>query len=259
VELIIIQKKKGNRKPKLDAYFSDLNVMEEDHDHETIIVDRSSQSKATTMKIEAVPEEEKNHFYGKLRRFLVGKSEGELLPVESESEKSCMAEYCYIQMDLPWEKITPQYLANLEKYRKSDLSSRIARDADLAVLCRLYNRSFMKTTDPWSPLTEAQFKEILHFGNTMIFIASYMGTDVGFSILDFEGSENDVGVICGLSVDPSYQKRGFSKYLSLISLDFFLTRNVKKLHCEVFVENKASYHMIKSLGFEEDGTKTYAY
>lgn len=252
-------KKKGKKKPKLDAYFSGLNVLDNDEDEsETVVIKKSHLSKASAMRMEeSCNSDEKNHFYGKLRRFLHGKSEGELLPITPE--KPSLVEYKYIQMKLAWTKITPKYIANLEKYRKANLTSRIATDNDIPILVKLYNRAFMMTTDPWSPLTEAQFKEILHFGKTIILIATYMGLDVGFIILDFEGSGCEIGIICGLVVDPSYQKRGFSKYLSLISIEYFRSKNVKELHCEVFEENKPSYHMIKSLEFEEFGIKSYAY
>jgi ribosomal protein S18 acetylase RimI-like enzyme len=45
--------------------------------------------------------------------------------------------------------------------------------------------------------------------------------------------------------------------LGMAAWNYFQQKNIKELRCEVYVENKASYNFIKSLGFQEYETKTY--
>ena len=167
----------------------------------------------------------------------------------------------YIQMKLPVEKITPELEEQLKKRVESNLLRAKIREAkveDLESISHVYNRSWMTSSTPYSPLTAYNLKQIFDYPETVILIANVFGTDAGFAILDFEGSNNEFGVIAGLGVIPRFQGKGLGTVLGMAAWNFFKKKGVKELICEVYVDNKVSYHFIKSLGFEEYDTKVYS-
>ena len=98
----------------------------------------------------------------------------------------------------------------------------------------------------------------LKTSETVILIARVYGSDAAFIILDFEGPNNQYGVIAGLGVLPRFQRKGLGTVIGMAAWNFFKKKKgVKELRCEVFTENLTSYNFIKSLGFEEFDKKTY--
>ncbi|MHA1436665.1 MAG: GNAT family N-acetyltransferase [Promethearchaeota archaeon] len=166
----------------------------------------------------------------------------------------------YIQMKLPIEKITPEFEAKLKKsVEQSYLHAKIRKVAeqDLESLMHLYNKAWMTSHTPFSPITIDSLKSIYEYPETIILIANVYGSDAGFIILDFEGSNNEYGIIAGLGVLPRFQRKGLGKILGMAAWDLFKKKGVKELRCEVYIENKSSYNFIKSLGFEEYEKKVY--
>ncbi|MHA1674352.1 MAG: GNAT family N-acetyltransferase [Promethearchaeota archaeon] len=166
--------------------------------------------------------------------------------------------YKYLQMRLNIENISEEFAQELEEYRISGIQIRKAEMEDLEVFVKIYNRAFMRGSDPWSPVTAEQFSDILKHKTTIVLIASILNEDVGFIITDLEEA-GKIGIICGLGTDPRWQRRGIARYLGIAAWDYFSKILVKELRCEVYENNKPSYKLIKSLHFEEYGTKTYQF
>ena len=176
-----------------------------------------------------------------------------------QQKEEDLKDYVYLQMILDLDKNGPEFEREIEQGRKMGIESRVASEADIDMVVKLYNRAFMTGADPWSPANTAQFEQIIHYGDTFMLIASSYGEDVGFIILDLEGANKEIGVICGLGTDPRWQGRGFARHLCLIAWLELKKRGVAKLKCEVYENNIPSYRLIKSLYFEEVGKKTYQF
>ena len=76
-------------------------------------------------------------------------------------------------------------------------------------------------------------------------------------IIDFEGENNEYGVIAGLGVLPRYQRKGLGTILGLAAWSYLKEKGIKELRCEVYKDNKVSYNFIKGLQFEEFGERIY--
>ena len=167
----------------------------------------------------------------------------------------------YIQMRLPVETITPEYEKELKgKIEPSILQAKIreaSNEADLKIVMTIYNRAWLTSNTPFSHIDLNSLNSIYEHSDTVILISRLYGTDGGFIILDYEGPSKEYGIIAGLGILPNYQRKGLGTVLGLAGWKYFKEKGVKELHCEVFVENKASYTFIKSLGFIEFGKKTY--
>jgi ribosomal protein S18 acetylase RimI-like enzyme len=253
-----LAKKKKKTSGKVDEHYWDSMDLLSDNDREEYYSTKSSDSKATKMKKEAL-HSEKREFQGKLRRIFFPDEYKE--PQKKEYEPK---DYVYIQMKLNLVTISPEFLKDLEEYRLSGISIRKCDEEDLPIFVKLYNRSFMVGSDPFSPATTDQFREILKNKTTVVSIASKSGEDVGFIIIDIfsesEDGKRDIGYIAGLGTDPRWQRQGIGRYLGIASWDYFRTKfNLRELRCEVYEKNLPSYHLIKSLHFEEYGKKTYKF
>jgi len=166
----------------------------------------------------------------------------------------------YIQMRLPVEKITSEFEAEISRNIEHGVIKAKIREAsskDLEIVVILYNRSWMTSCTPYTPITLETLKKIANYQETVILIASVYGTDGGFAILDLEGPKKEYGIIAGLGVIPRFQRKGLGKILGMATWNHFKKIGVKELRCEVYHENKASYNFISSLGFEEFGVKVY--
>ncbi|MHA1255487.1 MAG: GNAT family N-acetyltransferase [Promethearchaeota archaeon] len=167
----------------------------------------------------------------------------------------------YIQMKLPLEKITKEFEAELgEKVEKNILHAkiRLASETDLESIMYIYNRSWLTSNTPFSRISVGSLKNIYDYPDTAILIAKVYGSDAAFIILDFEGPNNEYGVIAGLGVLPRFQRKGLGTVIGMAAWNFFKEKKgVKELRCEVFTENLSSYNFISSLGFEEFNRKIY--
>lgn len=166
----------------------------------------------------------------------------------------------YIQLKLPVEKINEQFEAEItKKVEKNFLNAKIrnATKEDLESVVLMYNRSWMTSHTPFSPISIDTLKKILAYPETTILIARVYGIDAGFIILDLEGPNKEFGVIAGLGVIPRFQRKGLGTVLGIAGWNHFKKLGVKELRCEVYHENIVSYDFITSLGFEEFGEKVY--
>ena len=251
-----LAKKKKKTTGKVDEHYWDSIDLLSDNDREEYYSSKSSDSKATKMKREAL-HDEKSEFQGKLRRMFFPDEFK-----EPQKKEYVPKDYIYIQMRLNIEKVSPEFLKELEEYRLSGISIRKCDEEDLSIFVKLYNRSFMRGADPWSPATNEQFREILKNKTTEVLIASKSGEDVGFIIIDIEREDHDrdIGFIAGLGTDPRWQRQGIARYLGIASWDYYRNKfSFKELRCEVYEKNLPSYNLIKSLHFEEYGKKTYKF
>ncbi|MFX1446976.1 MAG: GNAT family N-acetyltransferase [Promethearchaeota archaeon] len=166
----------------------------------------------------------------------------------------------YIQMKLSIVNITPEFEKQImEKVEHNILRAKIreAKLEDLESVVALYNRSWMTSSTPYSPISIESMKILLEYPETKILIASVYGIDAAFVILDFEGKSNEYGIIAGLGVIPRFQRKGLGTVIGMAAWNYFKKKGIKELRCEVFIDNKVSYNFIKSLGFEEFDRKTY--
>lgn len=166
----------------------------------------------------------------------------------------------YIQMKLPVDKITPEFESKItEKVKRNILRAKIreAKLEDLESVVALYNRSWMTSNTPYSPISANSLKIIYEYPETLIFVAKAYGSDAAFVILDFEGGSKEYGVIAGLGVLPRFQRKGLGTVIGMAAWNHFKKKGVKELRCEVFKDNKVSFNFIKSIGFEEFARKTY--
>ncbi|MHA1726020.1 MAG: GNAT family N-acetyltransferase [Promethearchaeota archaeon] len=167
----------------------------------------------------------------------------------------------YIEMKLPMDKITEDFIRAIE--RKSmkiseKLKIRIATEKDISSIKEIYNAAWKHSPMPFRPITEEKLMTIYNEESTLFFIASMNNTDVGFMLIDFEEeNEKKFGIISGLGILPEYQNLGIGTTLGLHSYYYFKEKGVEELRCEVHVDNEISYKFIKGLGFEEFNEKFY--
>lgn len=248
------QKLKKRHKGKLDRYFTQFDILHEnDHvEEEYPILDHRN---APIPAKDSVDPQTKRS-YNRLIRQLFPPEEEYFQPLPQPTEIPTR-EYTYIQMRLDVERITQQYLKDMDWCTMREMLIRVATLNDIPSLVRIYNNSFKTGCDPWMPTTEQQFKQIFNFHHTMILVAKFKGTDIGFIIIDFEGKENETGIIAALAVDPVFRRQGVGHYLGLAAWDYLRRNKVKELLTEVFEKNIPSYRLISGLGFEPYGKKVY--
>ncbi len=166
----------------------------------------------------------------------------------------------YLQMRLPIEKITKEFENTLkEKIEKKIYRSNIreAELKDLSIITDIYNKSWLTSSTPFRPIQSGTLKKIFTDQNTVFLIANVYGTDGGFVILDFEGENNEYGVIAGLGVLPRFQGKGLGTILGMAAWNYFKEKGLKELRCEVYKDNQKSFNFIKGLNFEEFGHIVY--
>lgn len=166
----------------------------------------------------------------------------------------------YIQMKLPVEKITKEFEQSLkEKISRNILRAKIreATIEDLESVRYIHNRAWLTSNTPFSPITLEGIKDVFEIPSTKIFIARVYGQDGGFIITDLEGEDNKIGAIAGLGILPRFQRRYLGTILGMHGWEYFKKKKIKELRCEVYIDNMASYKLIKGLGFEEFDRITY--
>jgi ribosomal protein S18 acetylase RimI-like enzyme len=166
----------------------------------------------------------------------------------------------YIQMRLPIEKINEEFEDLLKEKIEHNIiqaSIRRATKDDLESVMNLYNKSWLTSNTPFRPISLDALKTILTDPDTAFLIARVYGKDAGFAILDFDGENNEYGIIAGLGVLPRFQRRGLGTILGLAIWNYLKEKDVTELRCEVYKENNISYRFIKWLGFKEYGKIIY--
>jgi L-amino acid N-acyltransferase YncA len=166
----------------------------------------------------------------------------------------------YIQMKLPLENLTSEFIEKVKEKVEHNIFHAKIREAqveDLEIIMEIYNRAWLTSHTPFAPITVESLKSIYEFQDTIILIAKVYGIDGGFIMLDFEGRNKEYGLIAGLGILPRFQRKGLGTVLGMAAWNYFKQKKIKELRCEVYIENKASYNFIKSLGFKEYETKVY--
>jgi ribosomal protein S18 acetylase RimI-like enzyme len=211
-----------------------------------------------------------------------GQDEGNAPSQETSVEPP--AAYLYFQMELPIPDITPEFEAEVTRRISRQVKIVQARPEDCERLVYIHNRAFLTATDPYSPISYEDMMHVLTFRDNIVLIATIWGEDAGFIILGFDyyptldpnctGTDvpngahapperegklfYNLGYISGLGVDPRWQGRGIGTTLGITSWKYFKAANLKKLKCEVYEGNHASYKLISSLGFKKVDVKTYS-
>lgn len=168
----------------------------------------------------------------------------------------------YKQMTLPVANITDEFEKEIQKEVDHNILKAKIREAsksDLRSVMYLYNRAWMTSNTPFSPISIDSLERIYEYSEIVILVAKVFGEDAGFVILDFEGHDHEYGIIAGLGVLPRYQRKGLGTVLGMAAWNYFKKANVREIRCEVYVKNIVSYEFIKSLGFKEQETRTYNY
>jgi ribosomal protein S18 acetylase RimI-like enzyme len=166
----------------------------------------------------------------------------------------------YIQMVLPIKKITKEAENRLKANVENNIlraKIREVKENDLEILMNIYNKAWLTSHEPFRALTIDDVKDLYNDPDLTIFIARVYGIDAGFMILDFEGVKKESGIIVAMGVIPRFQRRGLGKIMALEAWEFFKKKNVSELRSEVYINNKASYNFLKSLGFEDKGIEIY--
>ncbi|MFX1273774.1 MAG: GNAT family N-acetyltransferase [Promethearchaeota archaeon] len=162
----------------------------------------------------------------------------------------------YIQMRLPVEDISKEFEDSLKQKIEHNIiraNIREAQKEDLEIVVGIYNRSWLTSQTPFRAMSIDDFIEIFEDPNCIILIGKVYGIDGGFIILDFEGNNNEIGIIAGLGILPRFQRKGLGTVLGMASWNYFKEKGVKELRCEVYKDNKVSEAFIKGLGFKEFG------
>jgi ribosomal protein S18 acetylase RimI-like enzyme len=166
----------------------------------------------------------------------------------------------YVIMNLPMSKISPDKLAEMaEKTRQVRplLKSWVAEASDIPRLVNLYNASFFQCPDPYRPVTEADMRAI--FEKSTILMGSMYGMDAAFIVNKIEtqtsstGAQERLGVICGIAVNPRFRQKGLATAIGLDAYEFFKTKTVDYLQCEVYEKNNPSMSFITWVGFRPAG------
>ena len=197
-----------------------------------------------------------------LRRIFSGLEKRSSISEKSDNFDNILIEQGmkYIQMRLPVNKITPDFERKVKSMIEPHILNAKIREAterDFESILNIYNKSWLTSREPFSPLTIESLKNLYGYKDTKIFIVKLYGIDAGFMILDFEGTKNEYGIIAALAVLPRFQGKGLGKVMGIAAWEYFKHKSVKELRCEVYFNNKVSYNFIKSLGFEEYYSKIY--
>ncbi|MFX0187068.1 MAG: GNAT family N-acetyltransferase [Candidatus Hodarchaeota archaeon] len=166
----------------------------------------------------------------------------------------------YIQMKLPVNRITKKFADSLRaKIRQNFIHADIreATEADLESIMNLYNKAWLTVNIPFRPMAIDTLIKIFEDPDTVFLIAKVDGIDAGFAILDFEGDNNELGIIEALGVIPAFQRKGLGTIIGMAAWNYFKEKNVKELRCEVYKDNDISIKFIKWIGFEEFGKNVY--
>jgi len=166
----------------------------------------------------------------------------------------------YLQMRLPIEKITKEFENILRRKIEKNIYRASIREAelkDLSIITDIYNKSWLTSSTPFRPIEKETLKQIFNHQNTVFLIANVYSLDGGFIILDFEGENNEYGVIAGLGVLPRFQGKGLGTILGMAAWNHFKEKGLKELRCEVYEDNQKSFNFIEGLNFEEFGRIVY--
>jgi ribosomal protein S18 acetylase RimI-like enzyme len=180
--------------------------------------------------------------------------------ISTEIDKKVLDGMVYVQMRLPVDKITDQFEQKVKDKVEANIYQakiRAATEKDLEIIKEIYNKSWLTSNTPFRPIEKSTLKTIFNDPSTTFLIARVYGIDGAFLIIDFEGENNEYGVIAGLGVLPRFQRKGLGTILGLAAWSYLKDKGIKELRCEVYKDNIVSYNFIKGLQFEVFGEKIY--
>ncbi|MFX0207306.1 MAG: GNAT family N-acetyltransferase [Candidatus Hodarchaeota archaeon] len=181
---------------------------------------------------------------------------------EEEKNNTQEGKHKFIVMKMSWDHAL-DVLKQIEDQDENDPTHKNVKirefnpNTDTEKFIRCYNRAFITAPDPYRSLT---IGDVQHFKPESTFVAILYGRIVGFIFLVIEpiiqqGNQiGNQGVIAGIGVDPRYRRKRIAFLLAARAAKYFAQHNVLELVCEVYHENKISYHFIRSFGFVETGT-----
>ncbi|MGQ4891449.1 MAG: GNAT family N-acetyltransferase [Candidatus Njordarchaeia archaeon] len=181
-----------------------------------------------------------------------------LIRREKETGEKAGVKYKYIKMSCPVEKVLNKLNIVYKEIENTDVFKnlkiqRLDVEKNGEDLIYTFNRSLLTGTDPYQPIN---WEDLEKFPKDTTFIGYLYGRPVGFITYTIEEEDGErIGVIAGLGVIPEYRRRGVAKSLILKTAEKIKgDLDVKKLVCDVYEKNVASYNLIKKFGFEEEGS-----
>jgi len=160
--------------------------------------------------------------------------------------------YRYLVMKLPWDKV-PDLLDKKKAeladhvYKKGLKFKQYDKVTDAHLFASLVNKIILTSPDPYRSL---EMEDAFKFSEGT-FIVYLHGQPIGFLVCTIEEENGEkLGVIAGLGLLPRYRRRKIGMLICMKAAEYFEGKNVDALICDVYENNKPSYSLITSLGFE---------
>ncbi len=115
--------------------------------------------------------------------------------------------YTYIHLKLPTEKITDEFENILHDKVEHNLFKpkiELATIENAQRVSKIYNRSWLTSGVPFSPMTYNKFEILFRDPKCNVFVAKVFGIDAGFIVTYLEGENDEFGIIAGLGIIPRF-------------------------------------------------------
>ena len=179
------------------------------------------------------------------------------LPVKKGTDKNGdQTGYRYIIMELPIERVPIIYDIKEKEIKTQEHVLKVKpynpeNDSEAETFAMVFNTILLTSPDPYRPMT---LEDAKIFSADGTFLAYLFGQPAGFAALTVENTAvGKIGVIAGIGVMPKFRGKKVALALATTIVEWFNTKKVSKLQCEVYEYNDISYNFISSLGFHEVG------
>jgi len=143
------------------------------------------------------------------------------------------------------KKIENNSLHNLITFRPFE------KERDGGALLRIYNRAFLVNPDPFQRMGPKDLEDI---EDRVIFMARYVGKDVGFIWLTPEVQEGKkIATLSIIAVLPERQRKGIATMMALHVYEYLKENNINHLGCIVGEDNESIQNFVKFIGFKKFG------
>ena len=143
------------------------------------------------------------------------------------------------------KKVENNSLANLIKIRPFE------KERDGKSLLNIYNRAFLVNPDPFQRMGEKDLEDI---DDRVIFMARYVGKDVGFIWLTPEVQEGrKIATLSIIAVLPDRQRRGIATMMTLHTYEYLKENEINHLGCIVGQDNVVIQNFVSFIGFRKFG------
>ena len=143
------------------------------------------------------------------------------------------------------KKVENNSLANLIKIRPFE------KERDGKSLLNIYNRAFLVNPDPFQRMGEKDLEDI---DDRVIFMARYVGKDVGFIWLTPEVQEGrKIATLSIIAVLPDRQRRGIATMMTLHTYEYLKENEINHLGCIVGQDNVVIQRFVSFIGFRKFG------